>query len=512
LLAQQSIWADGSGQFEKIHLDELKDKIKGGWAGQMVGVSFGFPTEFGYRERIIPNDELPVWKPEMISEALQQDDLYVDITFAQVLDQKGLDASTDDFGAMFREAKYPLWHANLSARRALRRGVPATLSGTPQYNLHFQDIDFQIESDFIGLMSPGLPVASNELSFRAGRVINHADGIYGGMFISAMYGAAFFEEDPEQIVRNGLAVLPATSDYAQLIKDVLQWQQQTPTDWQSVWQKIHEKWNQGEMCPEGSLEVFNIDAKINGAYVALGLLYGGSNFERTMVIATRAGQDSDCNPSSALGILGVMKGYKNIPVNFTKGIDDIANEKFLYTDYSFNKIVSSTFERAIALIKQNGGYVKEDNAYVARQEPLAAEKQQWQGSGRVKEQLMFDNARWHWQGKWQEKTMQIWRYKHRTKISSTADAQASISFTGTGAALTGILLPDGGLAEIYLDGKFNRTIDVYPDEASAKPKESLWHQFGLTNGDHTLRIVVLGEPHAESTGSEISISSLIVYH
>src|SRR5262245_30585207 len=86
----------------EISLKELHDRIAGGWAGQMIGVSFGAPTEFRYRGKI--NDSnLPPWKPERVSNALEQDDLYVDMTFAKVLDDKGLDATTEDFGAMFRE-------------------------------------------------------------------------------------------------------------------------------------------------------------------------------------------------------------------------------------------------------------------------------------------------------------------------------------------------------------------------------------------------------------------------
>ena len=32
-----------------IPLDVLKDKIKGGWAGQTIGCTFGGPTEFRFR-------------------------------------------------------------------------------------------------------------------------------------------------------------------------------------------------------------------------------------------------------------------------------------------------------------------------------------------------------------------------------------------------------------------------------------------------------------------------------
>ena len=131
----------------------------------MIGVSFGGPTEFRHRESIIPEGELPEWDPATVADAIRQDDLYVDMTFAQVLDYKGLDATTEDFGAMFKDAKYHLWHANLAARRALKRGVPATLSGTPKYNAHANDIDFQIEADFVGLMTPGLPRLRTTFAF-----------------------------------------------------------------------------------------------------------------------------------------------------------------------------------------------------------------------------------------------------------------------------------------------------------------------------------------------------------
>ena len=97
----------------------------------MIGVSYGLPTEFRFNNQIIPEDRLPEWTPDRVASALDNDDLYVDMTFAAVLDEKGLDATTEDFGAMFRESGYRLWHANLAARRALRRGVPQRFRARP---------------------------------------------------------------------------------------------------------------------------------------------------------------------------------------------------------------------------------------------------------------------------------------------------------------------------------------------------------------------------------------------
>ena len=167
---------------QRLSQTALKDKIKGGWAGQMIGVSFGAPTEFKSNGKIIEGD-LP-WKPERISNSIDQDDLYVEMTFTKVMDDIGLNATCEQFGEAFKDSKYTLWHANAGARRNLNRGIKAPLSGHPKYNFHANDIDFQIEADFIGMMTPGLPQEANKYADRVGRVMNYGDGLYGGMFVS----------------------------------------------------------------------------------------------------------------------------------------------------------------------------------------------------------------------------------------------------------------------------------------------------------------------------------------
>jgi hypothetical protein len=498
-------------QFREISLAELRDKIEGGWAGQMIGVSYGAPTEFRHLEKILAPEDLPVWTNDTIRNALEQDDLYVDMTFAKVLDDKGLDATTEDFGAMFKNAKYELWHANLAARRALKRGVPATLSGTPQYNAHANDIDFQIEADFIGLMAPGLPQASNDLCWRAGRVMNHGDGIYGGMFVGGMYAAAFFESDPRKIVEAGLATLPPQSPYAKTIADLLKWSSEHPGDWIRVWNLVEDKWNGREPCPDGALKPFNIDAKLNGAYVAMGLLYGEGDFTKTMTISTRCGQDSDCNPASAVGVLGVVLGYQRLPEKFKAGIPAIADEKFDYTDYSFKTIVDSTVKRAIALAEKNGGRVEAGKLFIPVQQAEQARLELWDDYGSPAERIAVDDPRWSWSGKWEAPAATKRRERGARKSSSAKGAEAAIRFRGSGAILVGPYLPAGGKADVYLDGKLDRTVDVYPDEDSAKGGESVWHAFGLTPGEHTLRLVVRGEPYEGSKGSEISLTDLVVF-
>ena len=493
------------GSFREMSLKDLRDRIAGGWAGQMIGVSYGAPTEFRAKGVIIEGALKP-WTPDRISNSLGQDDLYVDMTFAKVLDDKGLDATTEDFGAMFREAKYGLWHANLAARRALKRGVPATLSGTPKYNAHANDIDFQIESDFIGLMTPGLHRAATDIAMRAGRVMNYGDGLYGGVFVAGMYTAAFFESDPYKVVEAGLASIPAKSPYAMLIVDLLKWYKQNPDDWRKTWKLIEDKWDKNDPCPSGALQSFNIDAKLNGAYIALGLLYGKKDFGQTLEISTRAGQDSDCNPSSAAGILGVMLGYGAIPEEYKSGIPAIADKKFQYTDFSFTTIVQSTEKRALATIQRTGGRLEGDKVLIKPQTPRPPKLEIW-NYGTVAELVPAADSRWTWKGNWSAGSGN----EAQTRTASEKSAEASIAFKGTGVIVVGPYLGEGGKADVYLDGKLDRTVDVCSDERGSKGGEAVWHAFGLKNGEHTVRLVVRGEPYGSNKGANVAVTGLAIF-
>ncbi|MCW5981413.1 MAG: ADP-ribosylglycohydrolase family protein [Bryobacteraceae bacterium] len=491
----------------EISMAALQDKIKGGWAGQMIGVSYGAPTEFRYRGEIIPEDKLPQWKPEMIHEALDQDDIYVDMTFAEVLERKGLDATTEDFGEMFKNSQYRLWHANMAARRNLQHGVPAADSGHPRHNIHANDIDFQIEADFIGLMTPGLPQASNDYCWRAGRVMNYGDGIYGGMFVCGMYSAAFFESNPRKLVEAGLACLPKESPYAQIIADSLAWSNQHPGDWTKVWQLIQDKWDKRDPCPAGALLPFNIDAKLNGVYIALGLLYGEGDFEKTLKISTQAGQDSDCNPASAGGILGVVYGYDRIPDVWKSGIPAIEDKKFAYTNHTFRSIVESSTQRAVELVQRHGGQFQGDTLVVRVQDPTPAALETWDDYGSPVERIPPTDSRWTWTGRWapQPKSPEL-------RASSTKGAEATVSFEGTGFILAGTYLPTGGKLDVQVDSQPAETVDVYiPEGDGQRGNESVFHRFGLAAGKHTVKVVVRGEPYEGSKGRDVVLKDLIVF-
>jgi hypothetical protein len=489
----------------KLDRTTLEDKIRGAWAGQMIGVVYGAPTEFKSLGKINEG----VIKSDSLANAVVQDDLYVEMTFAHVMDTLGLDATTAEYGEAFKNSKYHLWHANAGARRNLNRGIPAPMSGHPKYSIHADDIDFQIEADFIGIMCPGLPQVSNQYCDRVGRVMNYGDGLYGGMFVCGMYTAAYFESDPRKVVEAGHACIPAGSPYARLISDVLEWSAEEPTDWRKVWQQVEEKWNKNDACPDGVSTAFNIDAKLNGAYIAIGLLYGQTDWQQTMEIATRCGQDSDCNPSSALGVLGAMRGYDQLPERNKLEIANLADSRFSNTEYSFNDIVRSTEIRVFEIIRQAGGTVSETQVMIPLQSPQAP-KLELCNFGVPAKVVWVQDAAWDWQGNWAEKDGNIWDKIIRVKETAGAGSEATLSFNGTGLALVGDLAENGGRADVYLDGVKNELIaDAYivPDTHD----NDLWRIHGLPPGDHTLRLVMRDDADPRSSGRKVMISRAIVY-
>lgn len=196
-----------SGEYRKLSVKEYRDKVEAGWLGQIVAVSWGAPTEFRWKDEIIPESGVPQWRDDMINEAFGQDDIYVEMTFLKSLQDYGLDVSIRQAGIDFANSEYPLWCANDAGRRNLRSGIAPPDCSHPQFNKCPNDIDYQIEADFSGLIAPGMPNVAIELGEKFGRLMNYSDGMYAGQFVGGMYAEAFFEKDLMKIINAGLACI-----------------------------------------------------------------------------------------------------------------------------------------------------------------------------------------------------------------------------------------------------------------------------------------------------------------
>jgi hypothetical protein len=471
--------------------DELKNKIKGGWAGQTIGVTFGGPTEFRYNGTFIQDYQPIVWYDGYLKKTMTEnpdlyDDIYMDLTFVEVLDRVGLDAPVDSFAHAFAQAGYNLWHANQAARYNILNGINPPQSGHWLNNPHADDIDFQIEADFAGLMTPGMPNAAITIGDKIGHIMNYGDGWYGGVYVGAMYSLAFTSTDISSIVNQALIAIPPKSQFYQCIADVIAWHKMYPTDWKRTWMEIQKKWSEDIGCPEGTFAALDIDAKLNAAYIVLGLLYGEGDFRKTLEIATRAGQDSDCNPSSAGGILGTMLGYEKIPAFFKMGLSEVEDMPFKHTSTSLNKVYSISYKHALEMIKRNGGQVVGNTVRIKRI-PIKTVRFEKSFAG------LFPIA----------------RIPFSQGIGKT---EFSFDFTGTGFALRGVAakkrtdLPETTLeADVYIDGIKQETVRL-PTSFLTRRYDLCW-KYELPNKEHSVRVVV----KTPSANYELRTWDYIVY-
>jgi len=492
--------------------EQLKDKIKGGWAGQTIGVVYGAPVEFKYQGSIIPDYQNIPWREGYVKYWWDKkpglfDDIYTDLNFVDVFEKYGLDVSMDTIARHWAETAYHLAHANQASRYNILNGIMPPKSGYWKNNPHADDIDFQIEADFIGLMTPGMVNSATEIADRVGHIMNSGDGWYGGVFVSALYASAFIYNDVNQIVDQAIKTIPQGTKFYDCIADVITWHKQYPDDWQATWFELEKKWNKDVGCPKGVFLSFNIDAKINSAYAAIGLLYGKGDFTKSVDIAARCGQDADCNPATVGGVLGVMLGYSKIPAFWLKPLQEIEPLNFEGTPMSLAKAYDLSFKHALAMIKLEGGSTDGDMLVIPYIEPVP---------------VAFEQNF--------EKTFPVFR----DRFDRSFTGELTYEFVGNGYIFYGNLVKNSkidknyidriskrvgsevfGLAEpddpyvaeleVYIDGILDEKVKM-PMKNTSRRLEPAW-KYQLPEGKHTVRLKWIN-PDPEY---EIRINDIMIY-
>ena len=473
-----------------IAKDVLKDKIKGGWAGQTIGVTFGGPYEFRFQGTFIGDYQPLTWndslvKMNMLDNAGLYDDLYMDLTFVDVFEKYGLNAPVDSFANAFAHAGYMLWHANQAGRYNILNGIKAPHSGEWQNNPHADCIDYQIESDFAGLMSPGMPNTASAISDKIGHIMNNGDGWYGGIYVGAMYTLAFTSHDINYVVNKALETIPAKSEFYQCIHDVIEWHKKYPGDWKQAWLGVQEKWANDVGCPEGVFKPFNIDAKVNAAYVVMGLLYGGGDFTKSLEITTRCGQDADCNPSTVGGILGALMGYDKIPAYWKRGLKQAEDIDFKYTTMSLHDVYEIGYKHALQNIERNGGKINDAVVTIKTQEPVPVK---FEKSFNGQYPVAMSPVKWN---------------ENKDEIL--------FDFDGTGFVLKGDASQWGNNSnyvfdtELYVDDKLIESPKL-PVNYTTRRYELAW-KYALPKGKHSVRMKILNP----SKDYEVRASEAIIY-
>jgi ADP-ribosylglycohydrolase len=237
------------------------------------------------------------------------DDTTYQIIGLHAVETYGPDLSCKQIGAEWCEHLPDITDALAEglALKRMRAGITPPASGEHPIG---EAIGGQMKGEIWGLLCPGRPDLAAEYARRDGVVAHCRNGVYGEEFIAAMMSAAFVESAPRKLIDWGLRHIPADSKYAGVIREVIAWHDQYP-DWRDTRRVLLAKY------PEICNPVYG-----EAGIVALALLYGDGDFDKTICIAASCGNDTDCNTASVGALVGCIIGASAIPAKWSDPVDD----------------------------------------------------------------------------------------------------------------------------------------------------------------------------------------------
>jgi len=324
---------------------EFLRRLHGGWLGRICGCMLGKPVEGWHRANIqlmgeatgnwplnnyfrspIPAEEKRIdkrqpkhklrfrWPACMcghIHGMVEDDDTnYTTIGFA-IVKKHGANFTQQDVAAFWCE-NVPIHHTCTAERVAYRNFAQCIVppASATYRNPYREWIGAQIRADYFGYANPGNPQRAAEWAWRDASISHIKNGIYGEMWVAAMLAAAYVENDWVTIIRAGLAQIPAQSRLRSDIDKIL-----AARSYDEAVALVHKQWD--EKTGQGWCHT-NSNAQV----VAIGLLWGEDDFEKTITRAVMPGFDTDCNGATAGSLWGVKHGVDKLPRKWTRPIAD----------------------------------------------------------------------------------------------------------------------------------------------------------------------------------------------
>ncbi len=175
-------------------------------------------------------------------------------------------------------------------------------------------IGAQIRADYYGYINPGNPELAAEMAWRDASISHIKNGIYGAMLIAAMLAIAAVTNSIEDIICGGLAQIPYTSRLYEDISSVFEGYKNGVSK-EECFKNIHSKYD--EHTSYGWCHT-----NPNAMIVVASLLYGKSDYGKSICMAVEAAFDTDCNGATVGSILGMVNGIESISPTWTRPIND----------------------------------------------------------------------------------------------------------------------------------------------------------------------------------------------
>lgn len=341
-----------AAEFIEIPAEMLRDKIRGGLLGQMLGNLNGLPHEMKYIDE--PGNVLQ-YTPALPAGARTDDDTDFEWVYIVEMQRRGEPMlSSSEIAALWRERiNRRIWCSNQYARQLMDLRIEPPLTGHVALNPW---ADFNISGQFLcetfGLIAPAMPHTAARIGLNYTRVAIDGEPAQTTQLFTTMIAMAFVESDVNAVLDAGVAALDPRSEILQIIRAVRQWHSENPADWRQTRALVKKAYSRhdGAMRDRNGYE-------LNTAATIAALLYGDGDFSETLRIAFNFGWDCDNTAATAGTIVGVTLGYRNMLANGWQIVDRYRNttRQNMPDDETITSFADRLIDLAELVIERNGG-------------------------------------------------------------------------------------------------------------------------------------------------------------
>jgi autotransporter-associated beta strand protein len=342
------------------------DRLQGMWLGEIIGGAAGAPYEGKYTSR--GGNTVTLNWSTILNPAkpwVADDDTVLEYMNLGLVYDYGIPLGTQLKAAW--QTYVPsgsLWCADKQGRFLMNYGFTPPDTGSLRNNVNWNYIDSQITTEALGAAAPGMRQRAADLAGACGSVTNSGYALHAAQFYAAMYATAPFETNVETIVAKGLEVVPTSSRSHEVIQNVVNWYLADKADQSLNWQSTQEKIYDNYVSAAGSHNRYIgwVESTVNLAMTTMAILYGQGELDPTVEIAVNGGFDSDCNPATAAGLVGLMKGYSGLPPGVTSAASNTYQFALLQNMPTSTTIAQmASYAQAAAereIVRMVGGYIE----------------------------------------------------------------------------------------------------------------------------------------------------------
>ena len=246
-----------------------------------------------------------------IDKVAVDDDITYVILNLLLLEKYGKNYTLDDIAQIWKDILPYACTAEEEALAQLQAGTKPEWAAN--FNNYVEWIGAAIRADAFGYAAPGDPETAAKMSYNDAFLTHRKNGIYGEMFVAAMIACAAVTDNMEDIIRGGLAQIPATSRLYDKIDRVIKDYNNGVTR-EEAYARVKEEYN----IKDSDSWLHTIS---NAAIVAIGLLYGENDFGKSICAAVEVGYDTDCNGATVGSVMGMRNGTAGIGEEWTKPVN-----------------------------------------------------------------------------------------------------------------------------------------------------------------------------------------------